>query len=380
MDQVRRGFTPPKLSNALPFWTALLLIPASIVGPALGGLWVLTMPIFVWYASVLIDALIGSDQATLDPGLPDQDIFWHRAVTLIWPFLQTGIVFGTVMYVPHAEHLSGLELVVITLSLGIMTGAVGIVFAHELMHQNPRFERWLGDVLMTQVLYGHFRSEHLLVHHRYVCTPKDQVTARLGENFHAFLWRVVPGSARSAWRAEKNKLEHKNLPAWHGSNPFWRYFFLQVFWLGLAALLAGWLGVAVFVGQAIVAIWHLELINYIEHYGLTRKHLGNGKYEPAGPRHSWNDSHTFTRGFLINLTRHSDHHAKPNRRFPLLQTYDEDEAPLMPFGYSAMTAMALVPPLWRKVMNPRVRKWRAMHYPEITDWRPYDTHSTPMPR
>ncbi len=373
-------FSAPGLRNALPFWTAILLVPAAVIGPAWGGVWVLIVPIFVWYASVAIDAVIGSDKGALDPASSDGSIFWHWAVTLVWPVLQSFILFGTILYVPQAAHLSGLEAVMVTLGLGIMTGAVGIVFAHELMHQNSRFERWLGDILMTQVLYGHFRSEHLLVHHRYVGTPKDQVTARLGENFHAFFLRVVPGSARSAWLAEKAKLARKDRPVWGAANPFWRYGLLQAFWLALAAVLAGWAGVAIFLGQALVAVWQLELINYIEHYGLTRKHLGDGKYEPTRPRHSWNDSHTFTRGFLINLTRHSDHHAKPNRRFPLLQTYSEDDAPLMPYGYSAMTALAVVPPLWRKVMNPRVQHWRAMHYPEITDWRPYDTHSTPMPR
>jgi alkane 1-monooxygenase len=83
---------------------------------------------------------------------------------------------------------------------------------------------------------------------------------------------------------------------------------------------------------------------------------------------------------LINLQRHSDHHYKPNRRFPLLQTYSEIDAPQLPLGYPAMTLFALIPPLWRKHMNPKVRHWRQMYYPEITDWRTYNTGKTPMPR
>ncbi|MCX8507632.1 MAG: fatty acid desaturase, partial [Rhodobacteraceae bacterium] len=130
---------------------------------------------------------------------------------------------------------------------------------------------------------------------------------------------------------------------------------------------------------AMVAIWQLELTDYIEHYGLSRKYLGDGKYEPVKPRHSWNAAHKATNWFLINLQRHSDHHYKPDRRFPLLQTYGEDEAPQLPFGYPGMTSMALIPPLWFRVMNPRVRAWRRQFYPEITDWTPYKKGTLPMP-
>lgn len=374
------NYTRPTLLNALPFWSALLIVPAAAVGPLWGGLWVLAPLVFVWQASVIIDALLGSDDGAFDPATDNRAIFWHRAVTLVWPILQTAILFGTIAFVARADHLSGLEAAFITLGLGIASGAIGIVFAHELMHQHARSERWLGDILMSQVLYGHFRSEHLLVHHRYVGTPKDQVTARYNENFHRFFLRVLPGSLASSWQAETAMLVRRSRPAWHRSNPFWRYGLLQALWLGLALALGGWLGLAIFLGQAFVAVFQLELINYIEHYGLTRKHLGEGKYEPTAPHHSWNDSHSFTRGFLINLTRHSDHHFKPARRFPLLQNYPADEAPLLPYGYSTMSLIATIPPLWRRVMNPRVKAWRAMHYPEITDWMPYNRHETPMPR
>lgn len=373
-------FVKPSLKNALPFWMAIILVPLAVAGPAWGGLWVLALPIAVWYVTPLLDFAIGSDRESLDPDTPDAEIFWHRAVTLVWPVLQTVILFGTIAYVPWAEHLSALEAVLIFLGVGILTGAIGIVFAHELMHQQSRAERWLADVLMTQVLYGHFRSEHLLVHHVHVGTPKDTVTARLGEGFHAFFLRVLPQGLASAWAAERARLARKGRPVWDGSNPFWRYGALQLFWLLLALLLGGWAGVALFTFQALVAIWQLELINYIEHYGLTRKHLGGGRYEPQLPRHSWDDSHTFSRGLLINLPRHADHHAKPARRFPLLQLREADEAPRLPYGYGTMTVLALVPRLWRRVMNPRVRRWRATFYPEITDWRPYDRGDTPMPR
>ncbi len=116
--------------------------------------------------------------------------------------------------------------------------------------------------------------------------------------------------------------------------------------------MGGWTGLGLFLFQALIAVWQLELTNYVEHYGLSRKHLGDGRYEPVRPRHSWNASHTATNWLLINLQRHSDHHTKPDRRFPLLQTYGADEAPQLPMGYPAMTLLAMVPPLWRRRMNP----------------------------
>ncbi len=112
---------------------------------------------------------------------------------------------------------------------------------------------------------------------------------------------------------------------------------LQAGMLLLALIFGGWVGLALFLWQAFVAIWQLELVNYVEHYGLTRRHLGNGKYEHVLPRHSWNAAHRASNWLLINLQRHSDHHYKPDRRFPLLQTYGTDDAPQLPYGYPAMT-------------------------------------------
>lgn len=340
----------------------------------------MALPFAVWHLTALIDVAVGSDEDAIDPESPAASLFWHMAATLVWPPIQTAILVFTLAYVPGAAHLGVVETVLIFLGIGIINGAVGIVFAHELMHQRSWLERAFADLLMSQVLYSHFRSEHLLVHHRYVGTPRDPVTARFGEGFHRYFARVLPACLVSAWGAERAALTRRKRPVWHRSNPFWRYGALQLFWLGLAFILAGWVGLALFVFQAFVAVWHLELVNYIEHYGLTRKHLGNGKYEPAQTRHSWNDSHSVTRRFLINLTRHSDHHARPDKPYPLLEAASPEAAPELPYGYSAMTAMAMVPPLWRRVMHPRVKKWRRQFYPEISDWGPYDRLETPMPR
>jgi alkane 1-monooxygenase len=289
-------------------------------------------------------------------------------------------IFGLIAYVGGAAHLGLWEKVGLFFGVGVISGTIGINYSHELMHQKNKLERHMADALLGMVLYSHFRSEHLLVHHRYVATPRDPVTARLGESFYRFYPRVLRASFLSALNAEKAMLARKDLLGSDRSNPFWKYAAIQGGCLILALILGGWAGVGLFLLQAGVAIWQLELVNYIEHYGLTRKHLGEGKYEHVHPHHSWNAAHKASNWLLINLQRHSDHHYKPDRRFPILQNYTEADAPQLPFGYPIMTMAALVPPLFRRVMHPRVRKWREMYYPEITDWTAYNNASNPHPR
>lgn len=375
---------PPKelsrLSRALPFWMSLCLIPLAWITALYGGWTVILLPVLTWYLFSLLDAVLGLNLENADVSATDDDLFWYRLVTLIWVPAQFVTIFGLIWYVPQAEHLSTFERFMVFFGVGVITGTIGINYAHELMHQKGRLERFLADTLLAMVLYSHFRSEHLLVHHRYVATPRDTVTARYNEGFHRFYPRVLRESLLSAFNAEKAMLARKDLPWTNLSNPFFKFWGLQGIFLLLALVLGGWSGLVLFLVQAGVAIWQLELVNYIEHYGLTRKHLGDGKYEHVHPRHSWNAAHKASNWLLINLQRHSDHHYKPDRRFPVLQTYSSDEAPQLPYGYPIMTMAAMIPPLWRRIMNPRVRKWRAMYYPEITDWAPYNQHSTPLPR
>lgn len=365
---------------ALPFWSSLTLVPLALWGAMAGGWTVVLLPLATWYLFSFLDALAGLNLENADPDTPEDALTWYRAITLIWPPVQFILLFWMIWYVAGADHLSALEKIVLFFGVGVITGTVGINYSHELMHQRPRGERFLGDALLAMVLYSHFRSEHLLVHHRYVATPRDPVTARYNEGFHRFFPRVLRECYASALGAEQAMLARRGHGWWHRSNPFLRYWGLQAYLLLLAIGLGGWVGLGLFLWQAFVAIWQLELVNYIEHYGLTRKHLGDGRYEHVKPRHSWNAAHKASNWLLINLQRHSDHHYKPDRRFPLLQNYAASEAPQLPHGYPMMTMVAMVPPLWRRSMNPRVRRWRQMYYPEISDWKPYNTATNPPPR
>jgi len=358
--------------HALPFWLSLGTLPLVVIEARFGGWTLILLPTYAWWLMTVLDGILGRNEDQPDTETPESDLFWYRLITLIWFPIQAVAIFGTIWWVTHTDHLSGLEIVALMFGVGVISGTIGIVYAHELFHQKTKLERWLGDLLLATVLYSHFRTEHLLVHHLWVGTPRDAVSARYNEGFHRFFWRVLRESPPSAWRAEALMLKRAGRPLWHASNPFWRYAALQALALIVAFAVGGWMGLGLLALQAFFAVWQLELTNC--------EYRGEGRYEHVLPRHSWNADHTASNWLLINLQRHSDHHYKPDRRFPLLQTYSAEEAPQLPFGYPAMTALAMVPPLWRRRMNPRVRAWRKQYYPHIEDWTPYVQGTTPMPR
>lgn len=370
---------PMQVSGALPFWLSLTFLPLFAAGLAFGGWFVVAIPLYGWFAMTALDSIFGHETGNRDPETPDAALFWFRLVTLIWFPIQFAIVFGGIWVLTHGAHLNGWEKAGMMFGIGVTSGTVGIVYAHELFHKTDRMERHLGDALLAMVLYSHFRTEHMLVHHPWVGTGRDTVTARYNEGFHRFFPRVLRQGIPSAWRAETALLARRGLPAWSARNPFWKYAVLQAGFLLLAFTIGGWAGVGLFLLQAGVAIWQLELTNYVEHYGLTRRYLGQNRYEPCRPHHSWNADQKVSNLLLINLQRHSDHHCHPMRRYPLLQTYPPEEAPNLPHGYPLMGALAMIPPLWRRRMNPRVRAWRKQFYPDIEDWQPYRQMAHPLP-
>jgi alkane 1-monooxygenase len=246
------------------------------------------------------------------------------------------------------------------------------------MHRSGRVSGWLADLLLASVFYGHFRSEHLLVHHSYVGTVRDAATARFNEGFYQYFPRLLRDAFISALRAEAGRLAERGVAPWSPANPFWRYGALQGTWIAIALALGGIGGLMLFGLRALTAIWRQELANYIDHYGLTRKYLGDGTYEDVKPRHSWSAGRGASRGPFA-LHRETDHQDKPGGP-SLMQAGRSEEPPLLPSGHLLMAPIAMIPPLWRRVMNPRVRAWRKQFYPEIADWVPYRDGTLPEPR
>ena len=368
----------PSLRSAAPYSVSLILAATVIIASVFGGWAIVLIPFYGMFLSSVFDRILSDNTENMDPETDDSLLYWHKVLTMVWFPIHLFFRIFALIAATRFDHLSSTQGVLLFAAIGVATGEIGIVYAHELIHQKNKLERNLGDALLAMVLYGHFRTKHIRLHHRYVGTPADPVTARYNEGFHRFFFRLIPEGLIGSWKAEAAQLAARDLPIYDKSNPFWRYTLWPLGFLAMAALIGGWFGVGLYLMQALVAVTFLELTNYVEHYGLVRKYLGDGKYENVRPHHSWNSSRRFTNYMLVNLQRHSDHHYKPERRFPLLQTYSETEAPQLPYGYPVMAAMAFVPPLWRRVMNPRVRKWRAMYYPEITDWKPYNKATNPV--
>jgi alkane 1-monooxygenase len=251
-------------------------------------------------------------------------------------------------------HLTVHEIVIATVSVGATTGAVGMTFAHELIHRRYGYERTLGSILLASVTYPHFAIEHIKGHHRNVGTPRDPATARLGESVYRFLPRTIFGSLANAWDIERKRLAEQRRGVWSPQNILLRYALVQAVIYGVIATFFGHVGLAVFAGQSAVAILILEIINYIEHYGLQRRKDPRrpSVYEPVGQGDSWDSPSRLSNWLLINLPRHSDHHLSVAKRYQSLELLTH--APHLPAGYGAMFLLALVPPLWFRVMNPRV--------------------------
>jgi alkane 1-monooxygenase len=309
-------------------------------------------PIFIFAVLPVIDTLIGKDAE--NP--PDSAIAWleqdryYRWCTYLFLPLQYGsLVFACWQWADGGLGL--LESLGLALTVGSVAG-IAINTAHELGHKRKQAERRLSKVALAQTGYGHFFIEHNRGHHVRVATAEDPASARLGESFWEFLPRTVAGSVRSAWRLERVRLERVGgrtftlrndiLSAWAMTVVLFAVL-LAVFGIGVLP----WLLV-----QAVFGFSLLEVVNYLEHYGLARQKQADGRYERCRPEHSWNSNNISSNVLLYHLQRHSDHHANPVRRYQALRHHDE--APELPSGYATMIAIAYVPPLWRRVMDPRV--------------------------
>lgn len=331
------------------------LMPLSIFfGYAMRGPFFFFTPVFVFGLIPLVDLVVGARHSNFCEGhyknLRDQKFF--RLITMVHVPLQYALVIWGA-YVATHEYLRWWEFAGFAFSLGIVTGGMGITVAHELGHRSNRLEQTLAKILLLTVSYMHFFIEHNRGHHVRMGTPADPATARLGESYYRFYFRTVIGSFTHAWHLETQRLARKGRGSWSTKNSM-IWFVAAPIALGiLLGAILGWMGTVFFFAQSLVAFSLLELVNYVEHYGLRRKAIAPGKYEKVEPHHSWNASEVVTNCLLFGLGRHSDHHASSHRRYQTLRHVDE--AAQMPTGYAGMMLVALFPHLWRRIMDPRVR-------------------------
>ena len=270
-------------------------------------------------------------------------------------YLNIPILYG-ILYLYFTKMAAGglttFEYIGMTMNTGSAVGILGINVGHELGHRLTKFEQTLSKMLLLPALYMHFFIEHNLGHHKHVSTPEDPATSRFGENIYAFFIRSVKGSYLDAWEIEKTQLQRRKITFWSMNNQMIQFQLIQFTYLLVIGFVFGWQVMALAVVVAIIGFLHLEAVNYVEHYGLVRNKLENGRYETVKPHHSWNSNHEMGRIFLYELTRHSDHHFKATRKYQVLRHFDE--SPQLPYGYPGSVLLAFVPPLWFSVMNKRV--------------------------
>lgn len=346
------------MGELLPYYRVFLLPAAVVFGALVGGVAGATTIVLTFGILPVLELVLPRDTRNL-PAEEYEELerrFGFRLLTWLWVPVQLGTMIIAIG-AAASDSVTTLERVAMILSLGILTGGIGITVSHELMHRAGRFERVLGDVLLASVLYMHFRIEHVRGHHRNVATPEDPATARYGESFYRFLPRVLWQSWISAWKLEAKRLRNKNRSAVHPTNLMITYTLLQIVLCICIGIFFGASILAVFVAQAIVAFTILELVDYIEHYGLQRRELDAGRYERVTAAHSWESTARFTNYLLFKLQRHSDHHLHPGKRYQVLT--HTPESPQMPTGYAGMVALALVPPLYKRVMHPRIDAYTA---------------------
>ena len=317
------------------FLLALTAAAAPVTGHAYGQYWYAFLVFF--FIVPVLDLVLGRSVA---PAAPDEmqrleTSVLFRAILYAWVPLQLGLILWGSSLI---GKLDGADAILFTLSVGLATGATGITIAHELGHKRPALERFLSRLLLVTVSYGHFTVEHNRGHHVRVATPEDPASARYGEGFWRFLPRTLIGSFIDSLRIDKGEVMR-----------VWAATFAVAATLGLAF---GPLAVAFFFGQSAMAVMLLEAVNYIEHYGLERRKLPDGRYERQSARHAWDAYEALSNSFLVHLQRHADHHLHPMRPYAALQP--QEESPKLPTGYAGMVPIALVPPLWFAVMNPRV--------------------------
>jgi alkane 1-monooxygenase len=351
------------------FFTAFIIPLLVVTGFYLGGYWNFLAVAFAFVIIPLIDQVSGLDASNV----PDQEAkvvgeeFYYRFVTYVWTYVQVAFVLWGCYVMAMGSLSTPLEWAGFVLSFALVTGGIGITVAHELGHKKSSLERFYSKTLLMTVCYMHFYVEHNRGHHVLVATPDDPATARKNESFYAFWIRSVFLGYAHAWKLENESMRKKGLPAFHWKNAMITYAIAPVLFCAAVTIALSyitgtfsWQVPAFFFAQSFFAFTLLELVNYVEHYGIMRREIAPGKYERVNPLHSWNASHLISNFFLFQLQRHSDHHANAIKRYQVLKHYDE--SPQLPFGYPTMIILALVPPLWFSMMNQRLETWATKTY------------------
>lgn len=340
------------ISKKYCFLLIYLLIPLPFIGLNLGG-WYSFIYIFILFAFIpCVDSFI-RDAINPSPEQENeliQDKYFKYIVSLYVPAQVVMLLYS--VYLVSNYHFQWFEWMAFTTSIGLISGGAGINLAHEMMHKNDPIQQFFSKILLVTVCYGHFFIEHVKGHHVRVATPADPATAQFGESFYHFLPKTMVGSFKSAFHFEQSRLRRKEYSLLSYHNHFWWIILVPSIIAIACFIYGGATALVFFLLQSFIAIMTLELVNYIEHYGLERIRLPSGEYEKVKPCHSWSANHWLSNILLFHTQRHSDHHTYGARPYQILRHIDQ--GPQLPSGFYAMIVIALIPPLWRSVMDKRV--------------------------
>jgi alkane 1-monooxygenase len=335
-------------------YLAALTIPATaLLSISLRGYWCFFTPVYTFLLIPILEVLLPQDSSNLAPEKRDQK---KLNVLFDWMlYANIPIVFGLLLYylwaVSHTTYAL-YELIGLMISLGIVLGTNGINVAHELGHRQQSAERYLGKLLLLPAFYMHFYIEHNFGHHLHAATKEDPATARYNQSVYFFWVTSVSRQVLKAWKIQLSLLKGASTNFFSYKNDMFWFAIIQALYALVLYLVFGLPTLLFAIGAAIVGFLLLETVNYIEHYGLLRQKLPSGRYERVREVHSWNSNHVLGRIILYELTRHSDHHYTSSKKYQLLDYHDS--SPQMPFGYPTSMVLALIPPVWFRVMNRRI--------------------------
>ena len=312
------------------------------------------LPVLVFFVLVpILELFLPADHSNMDE---DTAILEKNSAVYDWIlYLAVPVQVGMLVY--YLNVISGtppdsLEFYGRIFAMGLMCGVMGINIGHELGHRPERINQFLGEILLLTSLNTHFLPYHNEGHHREVATPNDPATAGRNQWLFHFWIDSHFGSYAKAWKIEAGRMRKMGKPLVSASNRMVVYTVANALLLGVIYYVYDLKVLVAFVLSAIVGILLLETVNYIEHYGLLRRKKENGRYERVRHIHSWNSDHQIGRLMLFNLSRHSDHHYKASKKYQVLESLEN--SPQMPTGYPGMMVLALLQPLWFRLMNPRL--------------------------
>ncbi len=339
--------------NDLKYLFAYTIPLAALVSVTSIGWMTYAAPLYAFFLIPVLEILLKDyDHKYTDKEKEKRlgNVLFDALLYLNIPFVFCILFYGFYQLTVFSFTLT--ETVGILLSLGILLATNAINVAHELGHRVSRGERSLSKLLLLPCLYMHFYIEHNFGHHKNVATPEDPATSRYNQSVYHFWFTSVVNQYINAWKMQNSLLKRGNHGFFSVYNDMLWYILFQSLYLFGIVLFFGTSGLVYALIVGVMSFLFLETINYVEHYGLQRKQLPSGRYERVQPHHSWNSNHIIGRIVLYELTRHSDHHFKASKKYQVLE--NKRESPQLPFGYPTAILVAMCPPLWFKIMNPRV--------------------------